>query len=121
MNSPILGELWRTLSEGISWAAKPSITTPVRSRYWRGGRPFGGDPGYTELHPDRIRKGLIAVVSVKLDDPEFLGAAHSVLGGHNVRACVAQAVQKHLRRWLDKHPAQAAAIIDHIIRGACRN
>lgn len=74
-----------------------------------------------ELHPDRIRKGLIAVVSVKLDDPVFLGATHGALGGHNVRARIAQAVQKHLKRWLDKHPAQAAAIIDHIIRGACRD
>ncbi len=37
-----------------------------------------------------------------------------------VRACVGQAVQVHLRRWLDGHPEQAAAIVGRIIRGAHR-
>ncbi|MFJ7073541.1 DNA gyrase subunit B [Streptomyces sp. NPDC098781] len=66
------------------------------------------------LGTDRIGEGLTAVVSVKLDQPEFHGATRSVLGGTGVRECVAQAVQEHLDSWLASHPEQAAAIIDRI-------
>ncbi|MEU2389699.1 hypothetical protein [Streptomyces sp. NPDC007369] len=71
-----------------------------------------------DLSVDQIVEGLTAVVSVKLDRPEFTGSTHGVLGGAAVRAGVANAVQQHLGAWLHEHPEQAAAIVDRIIRGA---
>ncbi|WP_406300356.1 ATP-binding protein [Embleya sp. NBC_00888] len=71
-----------------------------------------------DLGIDRIGEGLTAVVSVKLDHPEFEGSTRGVLGNAEVRACVAQAVREHLARWLEEHPEQAAALIDRILRGA---
>jgi DNA gyrase subunit B len=74
-----------------------------------------------DLGTDRIGEGLTAVVSVKLEYPEFEGSTRGVLGNAAVRACVEQAVLEHLARWLQEHPQQAAAIIDGIIQGARRD
>lgn len=71
-----------------------------------------------DLGADRIGEGLTAVVSVKLDHPEFEGSTRGVLGNAEVRTCVAQAVREHLARWLEQHPEQAAALIDRILRDA---
>ncbi|MEH0474950.1 ATP-binding protein [Streptomyces sp. B21-097] len=79
-----------------------------------------------------IGEGLTAVVSVKLDAPEFYGATRTRLGGDGdalhpdvrdtgaVHACVRDAVQARLGTWLDRHPDQAAAVIDRIIENPRR-
>ncbi|MGW1623181.1 DNA gyrase subunit B [Streptomyces sp. NPDC002172] len=64
----------------------------------------------------RFGGGLTAVVSVKLDHPEFLGPIRGRLGGAEVRACVGEAVQEHLGAWSEKHPDRAAAMVGRIIR-----
>ncbi|MFE7482981.1 DNA gyrase subunit B [Streptomyces sp. NPDC057552] len=70
------------------------------------------DPGFaTDFATDRIGEGLTAVVSVKLDRPDFAGPTRGVLGNADVRACVGDAVQDHLGRWLREHPQQASAVI----------
>lgn len=62
-----------------------------------------------------ISEGLTAVVSVKLDRPEFLGATRGLLGNTDVRDCVAQAVREHLGNWFKEHPEQAAEIVNRIL------
>ncbi|WP_405817080.1 ATP-binding protein [Streptomyces sp. NBC_01390] len=66
------------------------------------------EPG---LDADRIGEGLTAVVSVKLDHPEFEGSTRGVLGNPQVRTCVGQAVQEHFGTWLEEHPEQASALV----------
>ncbi|WP_435191405.1 DNA gyrase subunit B [Streptomyces sp. bgisy126] len=68
-----------------------------------------------DLGVDRISDGLTAVVSVKLDRPEFSGAALGTLDGAAVRTGVAETVQAHLGTWLKRHPEQAAAVIGRIL------
>ncbi|WP_234435800.1 ATP-binding protein [Streptomyces sp. NRRL F-2747] len=74
-----------------------------------------------DFDADRISEGLTAVVSVKLDRPEFEGSTRGVLGNAEVRDCVGQAVQDHLGRWLKDDPERAAAVIDRIVQGARRD
>jgi DNA gyrase subunit B len=74
-----------------------------------------------DLPIERIGDGLTAVVSVKLDYPEFEGATKGMLGNAAVRACVRDAVLEHLDGWLEEHPRQAAAIIDRVIQAARRD
>jgi DNA gyrase subunit B len=74
-----------------------------------------------DLGTDRIGEGLTAVVSVKLERPEFEGATRGRLGNAAVRDCVRQAVQEDLGSWLEEHPQQAAAVIDRIIHRARRD
>ncbi|WP_331733845.1 DNA gyrase subunit B (plasmid) [Streptomyces sp. NBC_01220] len=74
-----------------------------------------------DLSADRLGEGLTAVVSVKLDHPEFLGSTSGVLGNATVRPCVAQAVQEHLSNWLETHPEQAATVLGLIVSGSRRD
>ena len=67
-----------------------------------------------DVGADRIGGGLTAIVSVKLDCPEFEGATRGVLGGGAVRACVAEAVRAHLGTWLEEHPERAMAVVSRI-------
>ena len=71
------------------------------------------DPDFTA---DQVAEGLTAVVSVKLAYPEFEGSIRGVLGNAAVRACVRQAVEQHLDRWLREHPQQSAAVISRLIQ-----
>ncbi|MFD3616501.1 ATP-binding protein [Streptomyces sp. NPDC058676] len=70
------------------------------------------DPG-----ADRIGQGLTAVVSVKLDRPEFLGATQGLLGNTDVRVCVGEAVREGLGNWFEEQPERAAEVVDRIVRG----
>jgi DNA gyrase subunit B len=74
-----------------------------------------------DIGADRIGEGLTAVVSVKLDRPEFGGATRAVLGNAEVRECVGQAVQEHLGKWLEEEPDRAAAVVGRIVQAARRD
>ncbi|WP_328551538.1 DNA gyrase subunit B [Streptomyces sp. NBC_00358] len=73
-----------------------------------------------DFDADRISEGLTAVVSVRLDSPEFHGATRGFLGGDTVRSQVAEAVRAHLTAWLEGHPDQAAAVISRMLQGIRR-
>jgi DNA gyrase subunit B len=78
-------------------------------------------PAAVDAGADGILEGVTAVVSVKLDHPEFLGATRTLLGGAQVRACVRDAVREHVGAWLVEHPADGARIVDGINRRADRD
>ncbi|MFE6055411.1 ATP-binding protein [Kitasatospora sp. NPDC056446] len=71
-------------------------------------------PSDPDLTPAQIGAGLTAIVSVKLDHPEYGGSIRDWLGNEPVRACVAEAVREHLAAWLRAEPAQAAAVLTRI-------
>ncbi|MFF0553491.1 DNA gyrase subunit B [Streptomyces sp. NPDC004311] len=78
-------------------------------------------PEDPDFDTDGILEGLTAVVSVKLDDPEFDGCVSERLGNVAVQHCVREAVQDHLGRRLRRHPEEAAAVIDRLLRVARRD
>ncbi|MGV9269539.1 ATP-binding protein [Kitasatospora sp. NPDC003701] len=71
-------------------------------------------PSDPDFSPAQLGAGLTAVVSVKLDRPEFEGATRGRLGNGPVRACVADAVHEHLTAWLRANPAQASVVLARI-------
>ncbi|MFI9323521.1 ATP-binding protein [Kitasatospora aureofaciens] len=71
-------------------------------------------PSDPDLTPTQLGGGLTAVVSVKLDRPEFEGATRDRLGNGPVRTCVAEAVREHLAAWLRANPVQATAVLTRI-------
>ncbi|WP_415950103.1 ATP-binding protein [Streptomyces sp. KLOTTS4A1] len=75
-------------------------------------------PSDSDFAPVQLGAGLTAVVSVKLDRPEFEGAPRRRLGNRPVRACVTEAVREHLTAWLRANPAQATAVIARISTAA---
>ncbi|MFI8321731.1 DNA gyrase subunit B [Streptomyces sp. NPDC085529] len=63
------------------------------------------------LDPDGVGSGVTAVVSVRLDEPEFVGSTSTALGGDAVRACVEEAVRERVRGWLEDDPERGARVV----------
>ena len=64
------------------------------------------------LSTDDIVEGLTAVVSVKLQDPQFEGQTKTKLGNARVRSIVAGLVSERLDFFLEENPKYARAIIE---------
>jgi DNA gyrase subunit B len=58
-----------------------------------------------------VREGLIAIVSVKLKDPQFEGQTKTKLGNASMRSLVETTVNARLAEWLEEHPGEAKRIV----------
>jgi DNA gyrase subunit B len=58
-----------------------------------------------------VREGLIAIISVKLKDPQFEGQTKTKLGNAWMRSLVETTVNAQLAEWLEEHPADARRIV----------
>ena len=56
---------------------------------------------------DDLREGLIAIVSVKLPDPQFNNQPKEKLLNPEIESFVSGTVQEALNNWLEEHPAEA--------------
>ncbi len=92
---------------------RAGVTAAVNTYARRRGLLTAADPDLTTGH---IGEGLTAVVSVKLESPEYQGATRGKLGDATVYECVEQAVREHLGTWLTRQPERAADLIGHITR-----
>jgi DNA gyrase subunit B len=63
------------------------------------------------LTADDVREGLTAVVSVKLQDPQFEGQTKSKLGNSEARTITNNVVSEALNEYFEKNPQEAKAII----------
>ncbi|MER6347651.1 DNA gyrase subunit B [Streptomyces sp. NPDC001595] len=72
-------------------------------------------PAEPGLGAERMSEGLTAVVSVKMDRPEFEGATRATLSSAAAGVCVGEAVREGLGRWLEEHPEQAVAVIGRFL------
>ncbi len=64
------------------------------------------------LSTDDIMEGLTAVVSVKLENPQFEGQTKTKLGNAKVRTIVYGLVNERLEFFLEENPKYARAIVD---------
>ena len=70
------------------------------------------------LEGEDVREGLAAVISVKLQDPQFEGQTKTKLGNPWVRGFVEQAVNSRLAEFLEENPTDAKQIIAKAISAA---
>lgn len=70
------------------------------------------------LTGDDVREGLIAVISVKIKDPQFEGQTKSKLGNPEVRTAVESVTNETLSIFLEEHPKDAEAIIGKCVLAA---
>ncbi len=71
-----------------------------------------------EISGDDFREGLTAIVSVKVQEPQFEGQTKTKLGNREVNAPVSQAVSEMLSDYLEEHPDDAKQIIQKVILAA---
>ena len=70
------------------------------------------------LTGDDIREGLVAVILVKLPDPQFEGQTKNKLGNPEVRGYVDQVMSEYFGYYLEENPATAKKIINKAIVAA---
>jgi DNA gyrase subunit B len=71
-----------------------------------------------EISGDDFREGLTAVISVKVQEPQFEGQTKTKLGNSEAIGAVDQAVSEALQNYLEEHPRQARIIVDKVILAA---
>jgi DNA gyrase subunit B len=71
-----------------------------------------------EINGDDFREGLTAVISVKVQEPQFEGQTKTKLGNSDVDGAVSAAMSEILNNYLEEHPKQARMIVDKVILAA---
>lgn len=71
-----------------------------------------------EISGDDFREGLTAVVSVKVQEPQFEGQTKTKLGNSEVTGAVDQAISEALGYYLEENPKQAKLIVDKVVLAA---
>ena len=71
-----------------------------------------------EINGDDFREGLTAVVSVKVQEPQFEGQTKTKLGNSEVMGAVDQAISEALTNYLEENPKQARLIVDKVVLAA---
>ena len=72
----------------------------------------------TKITGDDIREGLIAVVSVKVPEPQFEGQTKGKLGSSYVKPIVQKMVFDVLSKYFEENPIEARAIMDKALMAA---
>lgn len=115
-------------SEGMQLSFANNIVTPQGGTHLTGFRAaltrvcnaYAQEHGFFGKEDERFsaedqQEGLIALVSVKLSDPQFEGQTKEKLGNRSARGAVEAVVGEALTEFFKRHPEDASAIIRKIL------
>ncbi len=71
-----------------------------------------------DIAGDDFREGLTAIISVKVQEPQFEGQTKTKLGNREVSSAVSQAVSEMLENYLEENPNDAKTIVQKVILAA---
>ncbi|RDC65174.1 DNA topoisomerase (ATP-hydrolyzing) subunit B [Adhaeribacter pallidiroseus] len=71
-----------------------------------------------DIQGDDFREGLTAVISVKVQEPQFEGQTKTKLGNSDVMGAVDTAVGEMLNQFLEENPREARIIIQKVVLAA---
>ncbi|HPT03873.1 MAG TPA: toprim domain-containing protein, partial [Bacteroidales bacterium] len=71
-----------------------------------------------DISGDDFREGLTAIISVKVQEPQFEGQTKTKLGNSDVMGIVDQLVSEKLNYYLEEHPKEARTIVNKVILAA---
>jgi len=71
-----------------------------------------------DISGDDFREGLTAVISVKVQEPQFEGQTKTKLGNSEVMGAVDQMVSQALSHYLEENPKEAKIIVQKVILAA---
>ena len=105
-----------TIEGGTHEAGFRSALTRVLKKYAEESKAL--EKAKVEISGEDFREGLIAVISVKVAEPQFEGQTKTKLGNSEVNGAVNQAVGEALNNYLEEHPKEAKAIVDKVVLAA---
>ena len=71
-----------------------------------------------DINGDDFREGLTAIISVKVQEPQFEGQTKTKLGNSDVMGAVDQAVSASLANYLEENPKDARIIVQKVVLAA---
>jgi len=71
-----------------------------------------------EISGEDFREGLTAVISIKVQEPQFEGQTKTKLGNSEAMGVVDQSVGEILQYYLEEHPREAKMIVNKVILAA---
>lgn len=86
-------------------------------------KQYGDDNGFFKkmkfaVSGEDFREGLTAIVSVKVQEPQFKGQTKGELGNSEVTSIVSQIVGEKLKHFLEENPNEARKILDKVVIAA---
>ncbi len=94
---------------------RTALTSTLNKYARKSGILKDNDPN---LSGDDVRDGLTAVISVKLQEPQFEGQTKTKLGNSEVAGHVSTVLSDALMQFLDENPADGRRIIDQSLTAA---
>lgn len=70
------------------------------------------------LSGDDVREGLTAVISIKLQNPQFDGQTKSKLGNSDVKGLVESLINEHLTSYFEENPKIIDKLLDKVVNAA---
>src|SRR5204862_4961403 len=71
-----------------------------------------------DIGGEDVREGLTAVISIKMQNPQFEGQTKTKLGNSEIKGAVETVVGEGLREFFDENPPVARKIVDKMIAAA---
>jgi len=105
-----------TVDGGTHMTGFRSALTRVLNDYGKKAKILKEDD--SNLTGEDVREGLVAIISVKLAEPQFEGQTKSKLGNAEVKSAVESAVSEVLGLYLEEHPDDAKKIIEKCVTAA---
>jgi len=107
-----------TIEGGTHEAGFRAALTQVLKKYAEDNFKKEIERAKIEIAPEDFREGLIAVISVKVAEPQFEGQTKTKLGNSEVAGAVRSAVSEALTYYLEEHPKEAELVVKKVILAA---
>jgi DNA gyrase subunit B len=107
-----------TIEGGTHEAGFRAALTQVLKKYAEDNFKKDIERAKIEIAPEDFREGLIAVISVKVAEPQFEGQTKTKLGNSEVSGAVRSAVSEALSYYLEEHPKEAELVVKKVILAA---
>ena len=92
-------------------AHEEGFRTALTSTVNRWAKAHASKRGDADLTGEDLREGLVAVLAVRMPDPQFEGQTKGRLGSAVMRSFVQRSVNEALGEWLERHAAQARRVV----------
>jgi DNA gyrase subunit B len=107
-----------TIEGGTHLSGFKSALTRTLNFYGSKNNLFKNKDKDLRLEGDDTREGLVAIISVKLPEPQFEGQTKTKLGNSEVEGLVAALVNEKLGEYLEQNPTDAKRIVARAVEAA---